>query len=182
MKQNRTRTAIADAFTRLLADQTIDRITVRMITDEVGCSRKTFYYYFSDIFELTKYVCEQRISAYLVCDSEEKSEVERLQAFMEYMNAERAIVLNMFHGYGKDALESFAWQTIESNTRRMISAKPEVADLSPEDRETLIRLYAYMVFGMLVDWLSSEMNTDCTKTMDLAIQTLPRFIEGLKKE
>ena len=48
MKQNRTRTAIADAFIHLLAEHTIDHITVRMITDEVGCSRKTFYYYFSD--------------------------------------------------------------------------------------------------------------------------------------
>ena len=68
MKQNRTRTAIADAFTRLLAENTIDKITVRMITDEVGCSRKTFYYYFSDIYDVTKYVCEQRINAFLASD------------------------------------------------------------------------------------------------------------------
>ena len=54
MKQNRTRTAIADAFIHLLAENTIDKITVRMITDEVGCRRKTFYYYFSDIYDVTK--------------------------------------------------------------------------------------------------------------------------------
>ena len=40
MKQNRTRTALADAYMRLLNDYTIDRITVKMITDAVGCSRK----------------------------------------------------------------------------------------------------------------------------------------------
>ena len=47
MKQNRTRTALADAYMHLLNDYTIDRITVKMITDAVGCSRKTFYYYLS---------------------------------------------------------------------------------------------------------------------------------------
>ena len=45
MKQNRTRMALADAYLRLLNDYTIDRITVKMITDAVGCSRKTFYYF-----------------------------------------------------------------------------------------------------------------------------------------
>ena len=182
MKQNRTRAAIADAFTRLLAEYTIDHITVRMITDEIGCSRKTFYYYFSDIYDVTKYVCEQRVSAFLIDNVTETNAHESLKAFMEYMHRERAVVLNMFHGYGKDALESFVWQTIESNVRRLISAKPEVADLTPENLETLIRMYAYMAFGMLVDWLSSDMGEDRTQTLELAVRALPHFIEGMKNE
>ena len=65
MKQNRTRTALADAYMRLLNDYTIDRITVKMITDTVGCSRKTFYYYFTDIYVLTQYVFELRVQHFL---------------------------------------------------------------------------------------------------------------------
>lgn len=41
-------------LSRLLNDYTIDRITVKMITDAVGCSRKTFYYYFTDVYVLTQ--------------------------------------------------------------------------------------------------------------------------------
>ena len=179
MKHNRTRIAIADAFIRLLAVHTIDQITVRMVTDEVGCSRKTFYYYFTDIYDLTKYVCERRISAFLTADNNAR---ENLKAFMAFLNRERAVVLNMFHGYGKEALESFTWQTIESNTRRMITAAPEASSLSAQDLETLIRVYSYMAFGMMVDWFSSDMNGDCSQTLDLAIRALPRFIEGMKNE
>ena len=182
MKQNRTRTAIADAFTRLLAENTIDKITVRMITDEVGCSRKTFYYYFSDIYDVTKYVCEQRINAFLASDENAENARERLEAFMEYMNRERAVVLNMFHGYGKEALESFIWQTIKSNTARMISARPDAAELPPEKLEMLIRMYAYMAFGMLVDWFSNEMSGDRSQAIEFAFQALPHFIEGMKTE
>ncbi|MBQ3262823.1 MAG: TetR/AcrR family transcriptional regulator [Oscillospiraceae bacterium] len=179
MKQNRTRTAIADAFTGLLAEHTIDKITVRMITDEVGCSRKTFYYYFTDIYDLTKYVCERRISAFLTADNNAR---ENLKAFMAFLNRERAVVLNMFHGYGKEALESFTWQTIESNTRRLITAMPEASGLSEQDADTLIRMYSYMAFGMMVDWFSNDMSGDRSQTLELAIQTLPRLIEGLAKE
>ena len=179
MKHNRTRTAIADAFTGLLTEHTIDKITVRMITDEVGCSRKTFYYYFTDIYDLTKYVCERRISAFLTADTNAR---ENLKAFMEFLNRERAVVLNMFHGYGKEALESFTWQTIESNTRRLITAMPEASGLSEQDADTLIRMYSYMAFGMMVDWFSNDMSGDRSQTLELAIQTLPRLIEGLAKE
>ena len=65
MKQNRTRAALADAYLRLLNDYTIDRITVKMITDAVGCSRKTFYYYFTDVYVLTQYVFELRVQHFL---------------------------------------------------------------------------------------------------------------------
>ena len=182
MKQNRTRAAIADAFTRLLKEHTIDHITVRMITDEVGCSRKTFYYYFTDIYDLTQYVCDQRINTFLSSGREGRSARDSMQAFMQYLNTERDVVLNLFHGYGKEALEHFAWQTIESNARRLISAIPEAADLAPGDLETLIHIYTYMGFGILVDWVSNNMNADRIQTLDLAIRALPRFIEGLKQD
>ena len=182
MKRNRTKNAIADAFVHLLSEYTIDKITVKMITDSVGCSRKTFYYYFSDIYDVTKYVCEQRINAFLASDENAENARESLEAFMEYMNRERAVVLNMFHGYGKEALESFIWQTIKSNTARMISARPDAADLPPEKLDMLIRMYAYMAFGMLVDWFSNEMSGDRSQAIELAFQALPRFIEGMKNE
>ena len=182
MKQNRTRTAIADAFIHLLAENTIDKITVRMITDEVGCSRKTFYYYFSDIYDVTKYVCEQRVNAFLASDDHVTNARESLEAFMAYLNRERTIVLNMFHGYGKEALESFTWQAIKSNTGRMISARPDAAELPPEKLEMLIRMYAYMAFGLLVDWFSNEMSGDRSQAIEFAFRALPHFIEGMKTE
>ena len=182
MKQNRTRTAIADAFTRLLAEHTIDKITVRMITDEVGCSRKTFYYYFTDIYDLTHYVCDQRVSSILASISDGVSAREGVQAFMQYLNEERAVVLNMFDGYGKETLERSTWTTCERYTRQLITARSEASSLKSEDLETLIHIYTYMLFGMLVDWVGNEMNEDCSQTLDLAIRALPRFIEGMKNE
>ena len=65
MKRNRTKLAIADAFVKLLNENTIDKITVKMITDSVGCSRKTFYYYFADVYELTRYVCDQHVQEFM---------------------------------------------------------------------------------------------------------------------
>ena len=179
MKQNRTRTAIADAFTGLLAEHTIDKITVRMITDEVGCSRKTFYYYFTDIYDLTKYVCERRISGFLTADNNAR---ENLKAFMAFLNRERAVVLNMFHGYGKEELERFTWQATEHYTRELIARNPAVRDLHKEDLEAVIRMYTFMLYGMMVDWIDKDMTADYARTLDVALAALPGIVERLKAQ
>ena len=108
--------------------------------------------------------------------------VETYTVEHELSDEERTIVLNMFHGYGKEALESFTWQAIKSNTGRLISARPDAAELPPEKLEMLIRMYAYMAFGMLVDWFSNEMSGDRSQAIEFAFRALPHFIEGMKND
>ena len=181
MKHNRTRLAIADAFTRLLGEHTIDKITVKMITDEVGCSRKTFYYYFTDVYDLTHYVCEQKVDSYLRASEDMASMRDAFQALMHYLDSERPVILNMFHGYGKEELERFTWQATEQYTRKLIAGNPASQSLTQEDLEAVIHMYSFMLFGMMVDWISNEMSGDYARTLELAISALPPLVHQLSR-
>ena len=97
MKQNRTRTALADAYMRLLNDYTIDRITVKMITDAVGCSRKTFYYYFTDIYVLTQYVFELRVQHFLDTNGNFETVREGFLTLAANLSNDRQAILNIYH-------------------------------------------------------------------------------------
>lgn len=182
MKHNRTRIAIADAFTHLLGEHTIDKITVKMITDEAGCSRKTFYYYFTDVYDLTHYVCDQKVDSYLRSSVDVASMREGFQALINYLDSERAVVLNMFRGYGKEELERFTWQATEQYTRKLIAGNPASQTVDPEDLEAVIHMYSYMLFGMMVDWISKDMSGDYARTLDLALSALPPLVFQLSKE
>lgn len=182
MKQNRTRLAIADAFTQLLGEYTIEKITVRMITDTVGCSRKTFYYYFTDVYDLTHYLCDQKVNAYLESVVDIATLREGFQALITYLNSERQVILNMFHGYGKEELERFTWQATEHYTRVLIARNPAVQDLHTEDLEAVIRMYTFMLYGMMVDWISKDMTEDYGRTLDVALAALPGIVERLKRQ
>ena len=48
----RTRNALRAAFEELIAETTLDKITVKALTDRAGINRKTFYFYiaFDHIF------------------------------------------------------------------------------------------------------------------------------------
>ena len=104
MKQNRTRTALADAYMHLLNDYTIDRITVKMITDAVGCSRKTFYYYFTDVYVLTQYVFELRVQQFLDTNGNFETMREGFLTLAANLSNDRQAILNIYHGYGKEEL------------------------------------------------------------------------------
>ena len=172
MKQNRTRTALADAYMRLLNDYTIDRITVKMITDAVGCSRKTFYYYFTDIYVLTQYVFELRVQHFLDTNGNFETVREGFLTLAANLSNDRQAILNIYHGYGKEELERFTWETSDYYARQVITRYAQNMDIMPEDLEAIIRMYTDMMFGMLIDWINNGMEGDYSRKLDIALTAL----------
>lgn len=179
MKQNRTKTAIANAFLQLLNDYTIDKITVKMITDVVGCSRKTFYYYFTDVYHLTQYVCQQRLQAFIDDRANFDTVRKGFLALAEYLSSDRQVILNMYHGYGKEELERFSWKANANCVRNVITRYAQDRNIAPEDLDAVIHMYTDMLFGMLVDWVNNNMDTDYMRMLDIALSELPRVLDGL---
>lgn len=184
MKQNRTKAAIASAFTQLLADYPIDKITVKMITDTVGCSRKTFYYYFADVYALTRHICDEQVSHFMDRAKDNDSMRSEFLNLVNFFRSDRQVILNMYHGYGKEELEGFVLQTAMNIARSYIAAMPEAQGVSKEDQDTVAHIIAYLFFGIMVEWTGEEMahDDDYRKTLDMALTTLPGILKTLKKE
>ena len=47
-----TEKALAESLKKLLAKKTLEKITVKDITDDCGVNRQTFYYHFHDVYDL----------------------------------------------------------------------------------------------------------------------------------
>ena len=56
-----TKKAIVDSFLKLLNEKSFDKITVKNIVEECGVNRKTFYYYFEDIYDLAEQIFEEEV-------------------------------------------------------------------------------------------------------------------------
>lgn len=59
MKEQKTKEAMAASLLRFLCRKPLNRITVNDIIQDCGTSRMTFYYHFTDIYDLAKWTCER---------------------------------------------------------------------------------------------------------------------------
>lgn len=56
----RTKNQLAQALSRMLEEKTLDKITIKMLTEECGIRRQSFYYHFDDIYQLFDWMLERK--------------------------------------------------------------------------------------------------------------------------
>ena len=88
---------IAETFLELVQKKSLDKITVRDIVDKCGVTRQSFYYYFSDIFDLIEWVM-QRESESLISDiSKDRTLEQRVKRFIEYIYSNRELMRRLMN-------------------------------------------------------------------------------------
>ncbi len=55
----KTEKSLIESFKKLLSKKPISKITIKELTDDCKMSRMTFYYHFTDIYDLARYVSGQ---------------------------------------------------------------------------------------------------------------------------
>lgn len=64
---------MAASLKKALSKKTLDKITIKEITDDCGIKRQTFYYHFQDIYDLLEWVFlqegQQIIDEENLCDT-----------------------------------------------------------------------------------------------------------------
>ncbi|MFA9463197.1 MAG: TetR/AcrR family transcriptional regulator C-terminal domain-containing protein [Velocimicrobium sp.] len=61
IKKEITKELLAESFHSLLLSHDFDKITIKMITDEAGVIRPTFYYYFQDKYDLLSFILYKNV-------------------------------------------------------------------------------------------------------------------------
>lgn len=96
MKQN-AKTVIIDCFKKLLIKHSLDKITVKEICDDCAVSRHTFYYYFTDIMDILKYVIFQELSLEIAHNKTFETWEEGFLSTMNYFKRNSKMILHIYH-------------------------------------------------------------------------------------
>ena len=107
-----TKKAIMDCFLNMLKRKNIDRVTVTDICEECGINRNTFYYYFSDIYDV--------LDSVLIEETEKNIDITEDATFYEtYSKAAsviieyRAAVIHVYNSRNRDIIEKYLHNTTE---------------------------------------------------------------------
>ena len=61
MQQGNTKERIVEAYIELESERPLEKITVTALVERSRITRKTFYYYFKDIYDLMEYRMEREM-------------------------------------------------------------------------------------------------------------------------
>lgn len=155
-----TKNAIIQSFLKLLNEKRLDRITVKDIVVDCGVSRKTFYYYFDDIYDLLEKVLEdlKRESVEKITNFESfEAELMKLAEFV--MNNKKA-VYHIYNSVSREKLEDYLYESSLPIIESTIKKKVENIKYFEDDVDILSRVCANAFTSCMLRWMKDGMSAD----------------------
>lgn len=172
-----TREAIIDAFTQLLDEKPMNKITVKDIVARCDINRNTFYYYFPDIPALVDKLLEEKVDHLVETYYQPDQPIECIRPLIRYGLEHKRAVLHMYR-YVDRALVLIHLNRL---TQRLVQKyfQADVTESSVPDgaASDLMHFYKCAIVGLTLDWLDGGMKEDM---LDLT-QRLCILLEGTGK-
>jgi len=152
-----TQKALAQSLKKLMLTHAIKHIHVKMITDDCGLTRHTFYNHFHDVYELLGWVYDREliggVDQYCTADQWRMG----LQLILQYTADNRAICLNTYRSLGRDHLESFLYRVFYRFLSRVIADIAKDMRLTDEIKLECCDFYANALMGVFISWLKRDL-------------------------
>ena len=173
----RTRASIIAAFSQLLEERPLNKITVKDIVDRCDINRNTFYYHFQDLYAVIEWICCKELMEEVDVDGDITFE-EWLRKLMETMEADRA--------FYKKLANEIEWKQMADRTKaivaeqvdRFLSASGEMKGIRSEERAFMVDFFSTSIIYYLLDFITSNKNMtteERSKQIAVAVRTLGKF-------
>lgn len=152
-----TKKAIAQGFKELMAVKRFDKITISDITSKCNLNRQTFYYHFSDKYDLLTWIYQKDVICYLTEDViNEKNWSEQIYLALRAMQRDDYFYINAFKSSGRDEFIFYFAQFITQTFEDLIHSI-DSANIDEGDCEFISRFYAYGIVGIIFNWVTNGM-------------------------
>ena len=163
-----TKKAIMKCTLELAEKKSLKKITVKDIADECGITRSTFYYHFSDIYDVLDGVVQTKIDEF---NEEYNGKMDKvLMRFIEYSIIHRKVWANLFDARGREWLEKYVKTRIHYLALLQIRKMSEGYILSIKDVEIICRL--------LIRWIIKEEKTKTVDEIKDTVERIEKLFEG----
>ena len=163
-----TRKAIMKCTLELAEKKSLKKITVKDIADECGITRSTFYYHFSDIYDVLDGVVQAKIDEF---NEEYNGEMDKV--LMRFI-----VWANLFDARGREWLEKYVKTRIHYLALLQIRKMSEGYILSIKDVEIICSFYEEAIFGLLIRWIIKEEKTKTVDEIKDTVERIEKLFEG----
>lgn len=178
--QQFTKREIKASMIRLLQSMPIDNIKVKTIIDDCGISRNTFYYHYSDIYDVLKEIFDEILRKVLETDANNFNWEEVFHKVANSALINRNVIYNIFSSRYFENIKAYVdnaiGNIIAEKMREQCILKNQ--SINEDDIRIISTFYKHAVNGTFVEWIHNGMKTDPKVFIEKIGKLFPKDIEN----
>ena len=168
-----TKKALAAAAAEILRKKSLDKITIKEITDACGLTRNTFYYHFEDISDLLGWMLIKEADEILTRFSEEEQWEEGFLEGLSFLYENKKMIYHIYKTINRGDLDKYLNKVGEVYALRLVNIQAEGLGFSREAVKTAANFYINAFVGTVLRWIEND--------MDNPPEVLARLCDGMFK-
>lgn len=158
--QKDTKKLIYDTFIELLEKKPFDRITVKDIVETCEINRNTFYYYYSDIYDLLEEIFMKELNELVDARKEGKSWAAAFIKVAYVAYDHKKLVNNICASRSYEYFENFMYKVCNKIMIDLVQFMAQNMDVAEEDVEFIASFYEYAFIGIISEWFRTGMREE----------------------
>lgn len=155
-----TKKALSNALMELLQERTIEKITVKDITDKCELNRNTFYYHFADVYDLLNYIflneADKIIDKNITCDSWQNM----FYRLTEYIIEHKKMIMHVYDSLSREHLKEYLVNVAGKLLEQIIRKEASDLNVSDDDILFLSDFYKFALVGILFEWIKNGLKEE----------------------
>ncbi len=176
---NFTEKAILETLNEMLKTRTIDKITVKDLTEACGISRNTFYYHFHDIYDVLTKDFINRAETLLKAHDEDKSWEELFLEGLTFLYENRTAINHIYWSVDSDSLDRFLDKVVYHYTHSVVEEESGEGGYSDRTIALAADFYKNALLGAVLGWIESDMKESPEELAHLYNSVFDGTIDGL---
>ena len=178
MQQGNTKERIVEAYIELESERPVEKITVTALVERSRLTRKTFYYYFKDIYDLLEWVYTNEATKALGGKKTYETWQQGFKQIFQYILNNKEFVLSTFNSVSREYLERYLYNEVYLLLIGVVEEKAKGIPVREKDKSFIADFYKYAFVGIVLDWIRTGMKEEA----DEIIERLDKLIYGNMEE
>lgn len=156
-----------ESFLKMLKERPLKSITVSDIVEDCSINRKTFYYYYADLYDLAADYYTTSIGEIAKQYPTTGIEwVEGLKAVLRMFQENKKITLNIYKSMDYIVLEDILFQAVNEYSQAYIERKSDGKNISDMDKKYISQFITSAIAGSILRWIRNGLQGDPSAIID----------------
>lgn len=157
MARQSTRTYIRDTFVSMLNERPLNKITVKDLVGACEINRNTFYYYYTDIYQIITEIFQTELQKVINEYNDTLSWEESFLMATRFAQENKRAIYHVYHSMQKDELERYIFDVAGNVMMRYVEKMSDGIPAPESDKKLIAFFYQSALTEIVLHWISNGM-------------------------